>query len=203
MYIKFQLPPPSNHRSNNAERPIQTFKNHFIAWIFSVDKSFHLQLWYRLIQQEIISLNILWQSITNPHLSYNLTPLSPPWRRVVIHNSPNDGASWTLRVESGWYIRPSMEHYRCHKSYIPKTRVEWISDLVEFFPKTFNMLKMSSIDAIIHAAKDWIRALKNLAPTSPLVTIWNALKESLGYLADIFIKATSPEVPLRVPFNGA
>ena len=31
MNIKYQLVPPSNHRANNAERAIQTFKNHFIA----------------------------------------------------------------------------------------------------------------------------------------------------------------------------
>ena len=29
--IKYQLVPPSNHRAINAERAIQTFKNHFIA----------------------------------------------------------------------------------------------------------------------------------------------------------------------------
>ena len=44
MDIKYQLVPPSNHRSKNAERGIQTFKNHFIAGLCSVDKYFHLQL---------------------------------------------------------------------------------------------------------------------------------------------------------------
>ena len=31
MNIKYQLVPPSNHRANNAEREIKSFKNHFIA----------------------------------------------------------------------------------------------------------------------------------------------------------------------------
>ena len=31
MNIKYQLVNPSNHREKNAERVIQTFKNHFIA----------------------------------------------------------------------------------------------------------------------------------------------------------------------------
>ena len=30
MDIKYKLVPPSNHRSNNSERSIQTFKYHFI-----------------------------------------------------------------------------------------------------------------------------------------------------------------------------
>ena len=44
MNINYQLVPPSNHRANNVERAIQTFKNHFIAGMCSVDKYFHLQL---------------------------------------------------------------------------------------------------------------------------------------------------------------
>ena len=42
MNIKYQLVSPSNHRANNAEKYIQTFKNHFIAGLCSVDKDFHV-----------------------------------------------------------------------------------------------------------------------------------------------------------------
>ena len=42
--IKYLLVPPSNHRANNAERAIQTFKNYFISGLYRVDKYFHLQL---------------------------------------------------------------------------------------------------------------------------------------------------------------
>ena len=38
MNIKYKLVPPSNHRANNAERAIKTFKNHFIAGLCSIDK---------------------------------------------------------------------------------------------------------------------------------------------------------------------
>ena len=37
---KYQLVPPSNHRAKSAERAIQTFKNHSIAGLCSVDKIF-------------------------------------------------------------------------------------------------------------------------------------------------------------------
>ena len=49
--IKYQLFPTSNHRANNAEREIQAFKNHFIAVLCSVDKCFHIKLWYIILQQ--------------------------------------------------------------------------------------------------------------------------------------------------------
>ena len=58
MNLKYQLVPPSNHISNNVERVIQTFKNHFIAELCSLDKGFHIQLWDILIQQATISLNL-------------------------------------------------------------------------------------------------------------------------------------------------
>ena len=50
MNIKYQLVPPSNHISNNAERLIQAFKNYFIEGVCSVDKYFHIQLCDTLLQ---------------------------------------------------------------------------------------------------------------------------------------------------------
>ena len=103
MNTKYQLVPPSNHRENNAERSIQTFKNHFIVGLCSIDKDFHIQLWDRLLQQATISLNLLSQSRTLPRISaythifrefyFNRTPLTPPGIRLVIHNRPNGRAS--------------------------------------------------------------------------------------------------------------
>ena len=120
MDIKYQLVTPSNHRSNNAEMSIQTFKKNFISGICSVDKDFNLQLWDILLQQVTISINLLRQSRIHPYLSahmhifgeldYNRILLSPPGTRVVIHNSPNDIVSWEPHGESGWYIGPAMEH---------------------------------------------------------------------------------------------
>ena len=81
------------------ERAIQTFKNHFIVGLLRVDKDLHIQLWYILIQQETIILNLLRQSRNYSHLSdythifgelyYNYTLLAPPGKRIVVHNSPN------------------------------------------------------------------------------------------------------------------
>ena len=68
MNIKYQLFPQSNHRANNAEIAIQTFKNHFIVGLCSTDKDSHLQLWDRLLQQATISLNLIRKSRTLPHL---------------------------------------------------------------------------------------------------------------------------------------
>ena len=145
MNIKYQLGPPSKHRAKNVERAMQNFKKYFIAVMWSVEIDFHLQIWDILLQQAKISLNFLTQSRTIPHLSaytyisgefdYNRTPLAPPGKRLVIHNRPNERASWEPHGEESWYIGPEMEHCRCHNTYIPKTRAERISDTVDFPPK--------------------------------------------------------------------
>ena len=41
--IEYQLAPPSNHRTNAAERAIQTFKCHFLAGLASCHPEFPVQ----------------------------------------------------------------------------------------------------------------------------------------------------------------
>ena len=71
---------------------------------------------------------------------YNITLLAPPGTRIVIHDRPKDRASCAPHVESGWYTVPETEHYRFHKVYIPKTRIENISVTVEFPPQKTSLL---------------------------------------------------------------
>jgi hypothetical protein len=99
-----QLLPPDTHRSNLAERVIQTFKNHFIAIVSGVDKSCPIKLWDRLIPQAVLTLNLLRQSHADPKISayqyvhgpfdYNATPLGPMGCAEQIFNSPERRQSW-------------------------------------------------------------------------------------------------------------
>jgi hypothetical protein len=57
--IDYQLAPSHIHRRNSAERVIHTFKNHFIAGLCSADPNFPLKLWYKLLPQATITLNLL------------------------------------------------------------------------------------------------------------------------------------------------
>ncbi len=57
-----ELVPPDNHRSNLAERVIQTFKHHFISILSSVDDKFPLSLWCVLLKQMELTVNLLRQS---------------------------------------------------------------------------------------------------------------------------------------------
>jgi hypothetical protein len=114
--VKFQLVPPHIHRRNLAERAISTFKYHFIAGLASVDSNFPLHLWWRLIPQVTMTLNLLRQSRINPKLSayaqlegnfdYNKTPLAPLGIKVVIHEKCGARRTWAPHGVDGWYLGP-------------------------------------------------------------------------------------------------
>ena len=119
----YQLVPPHIHRANAAERAIQTFKK-------SLDPDFPMAEWDRLLEQALLTLNLLRASRIQPHLSayahlygqfdFNATPLAPPGTRVVVHNKPDNRASWDPNGKDGFYIGPSMHHYqRVNASYQP------------------------------------------------------------------------------------
>jgi hypothetical protein len=86
--VEYQLVPPHCHHRNAAERAIRTFKEHFVAGIVSVDPTFPLYLWDRLLPQAEITLNLLRTSRLHQQLSavahfhglvdYNKTAFAPP-----------------------------------------------------------------------------------------------------------------------------
>ena len=104
---RFQLVPPHLHIRNSAERAIQTFKNHFIVGLASVNKNFPVHLWCRLLPHCLLTLNLLHTSRINPKLSayaqlhnafdFNRTPLAPPGTKTIIHNKPAIRGSWATR----------------------------------------------------------------------------------------------------------
>jgi hypothetical protein len=142
--INYQLAPPHIHRRNNAEQAIHTFKNHFIAGLCSVDPTFPLKLWDKLLPQATITLNLLRKSRINPrmsayaqlngHFDFNRTHLAPPGTRIVAHKKPHQRASWDPHGVDSYYLGPALDHYRCYQVHITKTKGTQIVDTVEFSP---------------------------------------------------------------------
>jgi hypothetical protein len=102
--IAYQLAPPHCHQCNAAERAIRTFKEHFVAGLSSVDPSFPMHLWDRLLSQAEITLNLLWTSRLHPQLSvavhfhglvdYNKTAFAPPGCKIIAHEKPGKRRTW-------------------------------------------------------------------------------------------------------------
>jgi hypothetical protein len=132
--IDFQLAPPHVHRGNAAERAIRTFKNHFIAGLCSTNPDFPLNLWDKMLQQCLVTLNLLRRSRINPQLSaqahingafdFNRTPLAPPGTKVIIHEKPATRVTWAPRAVEGWYLGPAQRQNRCYRVWAWATNSE-------------------------------------------------------------------------------
>jgi hypothetical protein len=137
--------PPYSHRRNSAERAIRSFKDHFIAGLCSTDKSFPIHMWYLLLPQAVITLNMLLTSRINPKLSaatnisgqydFKRAPMAPPGTRIIEHETPNRRSTWVPHGLDGLYLGPPLEHYRCYTVYITKTRGNIIVETVDFSPE--------------------------------------------------------------------
>ena len=68
MNTTIQFVEAHQHRSNTTERAIQTFKNHFISGLCTVNKLFPLQLWCEIVKQAEMTLNMLRDTRINPKL---------------------------------------------------------------------------------------------------------------------------------------
>ena len=151
--VDFQRVPAHQHRRNAAERAIQTWKNHFISGLASTDLSFPLHAWDRLLPQCDITLNLLRSSRRQPKLSayaclfgsfdFNRTPLAVPGTKVIIHDNPSQRATFAPHGTVGYYIGPSLEHYRCYKIFIPTTHSTRDCMTVEWSPHTIPFPRFS------------------------------------------------------------
>ena len=203
--IEFQLVPPNNHRANQAERAIQTFKNHFVAILSSVDPDFPLAQWDLLLEQANITLNLLRSARSNPKLSayaylfgnfnFQKTPLAPPGTRVIAYTPPHKRNTWAPHGDEGWYVGPAMSHYRCVTCYFPKTRSTRIVDTVRYFPKVIPFPKTSLEDHLRQASSDIVAILTRPPSTvSPALESGDKINNALLTLASIF--KTAEKIPM-------
>jgi hypothetical protein len=195
--IAYQLVPPHCHRRNAAERAIRTLKEHFVAGISSVDPSFPMHLWDRLLPQAEITLNLMRTSRLHPQLSaaahyhglvdYNKTAFAPPGCKIIAHEKPGKRRTWAPHGQHGYsLLGPAMHHYRCQNVYISTTASKRIVDTLEFFPHNYQMPQLSSTDRLIMAAKDMTDAFQNPHPDVPFASVGDDTIAALTNLAAIF-----------------
>jgi hypothetical protein len=136
---------PNNHRQNPAERDIRTFKNHFIATLCTTDQDFPLNEWDLLLPIAEMTLNLLRPSLRDPKQSawsdlkgsydFNRNPIAPAGTKVTIHEDASIRSTWDPHGVRGYYLGPAMEHYRCHRVLVEKTKRVRISDSLSWHPE--------------------------------------------------------------------
>jgi hypothetical protein len=213
--IQFQRVPPKEHRVNAAERAIRTFKNHFVSTLVNVDSHFPMADWDRLLSQTTLTLNLLRSSRIHPSLSayaslfgqfdFNRTPLAPPGTKIVAHISADTRTSFGQHGQVGWYIGPSLEHYRCWKCYFPDTMSERDVLTVEFFPQKIPFPTFTKEAYLQQTAEDMLSLLQPEPNTSPLLnplSFGPPILNAYAKIADILRRAIRP-IPTALPVDDS
>ena len=202
--LDYQLVPPHMHRRNAAERAIQSFKNHFLAFLATCDPNFPVEEWDRLLEHCLLSLNLLRNSRVNPKLSswaylfgnfdFNATPLVPPGTKILLHLKSKVRGSWSYHGEEGWYVGPSLEHYRCVKCFIPKTSRTRDADTVEFFPHKIPIPSFSTESLLRQTAVDMVSLLTSPPALTPALHYGDSTQNALLQIAKLLHR----DVPIPV-----
>jgi hypothetical protein len=190
--IQFELVPPGNHRRNHAERAIQTFKAHFITILAGVDDKFPLSLWCHLLKPTELTLNLLRQSKVAPKISafahvhgnhdYMKKPVAPLGCAIKAHVKPDDRRTWDTRSDAGFSLGTSMQHHRCFRVYIIKTRATRISNTVYFKHQYITNPTVSPESHVVVAAQQLAKALQGNIPAD------NETAEALKKFSNLFKK---------------
>ena len=80
-----------------------------------------MSMWDHLIEQAVITLNLLRQNLVYPHLSawayhnrtlnYDATPMVPMGCRVLIHEPAKTRTSWGFHATPGHRVGPALQRY--------------------------------------------------------------------------------------------
>jgi hypothetical protein len=169
----YQLVPPHVHRRNRAERAIRTFKDHFLAILAGTNPTFPRNCWDLLLPQAELTLNLLqpspqptmsaWHHLFGPY-NFDATPMGPAGCRVLIHTKASIRRLWENRCHEGFYIGPSLVHYRCYRVLNTHSGAVTISDAIKFRHHYLPTPELSTADKLLHA----VQAIHNtIAQVSP------------------------------------
>ena len=124
-----------------------------------------------------MTLNLIQQSRINPKLSayaqlegqhdFNANPLAPPGIQVLIHEKISTRRTWAPHGVEGWYLGPSMDHYRCYKVIASKIGGK-NHRYSPFFSRDVLMPGSSAADREIEAAAELTDTISNFKHSSPL-----------------------------------
>ena len=153
--IAFKLVPPHLHRTNTAERAIQSFMSHFISCLSGLDLFFKLSwqsIYYGLY---VLILNYQHGHFFN-NFNFNSTPLGPVSTKVVAHLKSNKRKSWDSDNEVRWYIGPALNHHCCATCYFQKIHSDRVIDTFTFFSHSIPFPKVTLRNFLQQTATDLV-----------------------------------------------
>ena len=210
-----ELVPPYSHRALQAERAIQTWKNHKLSMLATVDPTCPDTIFKLINQQCEMTLNLLRRSGVSEHMSayqqlhgrwdYSKNPIAPVGTKVQIFKSRKQReTTWSFHSLNGWYVGPAMNFKNCFEIYVSSTRDVRISDTVTWYPTAqFSMPGFSPRDQVLLAFNNLTEAVINMAPISqqPIDRATTDFVSSLNQFKTLFDTADNKTTKVVVDDN--
>ena len=141
--VKFQKVSPNNKRSNKGERAIQTWKNHLIATLGTVNTKCPSNIWSKFVPQMELCLAHLrpfeddksissYEGIFHKKFDHKAHPLSICGCPALIFEPPDSRPTWSTHGVQGFYVGPDLSCYRTYRCWIQSTKSMRSSDTVQF-----------------------------------------------------------------------
>ena len=208
--LDYQLVTPGDHRLLSAERAIQTFKNYFISICSDMHSHFLKRALHHALYQIVITLNMLQPLYLNPDISaymqvhgnynFNKHSLAPVGCKIIIHNQKNKRPPWSDHGSRGFYVGPTIKHYRDSVCFMSETKALRISNTVDFFHTTCTDPTMSATEHLSLIMIDLLEVFKAPLTPSPIFNSQWELATAITTLQSILGRDhTTPTVPPPLP----
>ena len=111
-----------------------------------------------------------YHGLTGAQFDFRAHPIAPAGTAILIFESPATRGTWAGHGVPGFYIGPSMSHYRSHHTYVTATRSPRVTDTFACFPET-NVTPplLDPREILIAAIKDFLHAIKKYDLTGELL----------------------------------
>ena len=116
--------------------------------------------------------------------------MAPLGTRVIVHDKSGNRTSWGHHGTLGWYIGPSLDHYRFMKCYMPATDIVRITDTLQYIPKAFSFAKTTTEDYLQQVIGDIIETMKDPLKTLPFLSYGDATKNVINQISHILHRST-------------
>ena len=171
------------------------------------------------MSQANITLNFLRSSHRQPKLSacaclngtfdFNQSLLAPPGTHVVVHVTPAQCHNMAPHGIDGWHANPSIEHYHCHKCYIPSTFGVRDALTIDWFPNNVPFPRVNADEYLRQTANNMLTLIRDKATHPiPSLTYGSNITNAYIQITQILMQATVPPVTtpdpaseLRVPLT--
>jgi hypothetical protein len=207
--IRVETAPPNEHRTNRAERYMQTFKNALLSTLATAPDSCPASLWESFLPQIEICDNSMRPYALDPSISayhgvhgarfdFKAHPIAPCGTIVGVYVNPENRPSFGLHVLKGYYMGPHLSSYRAFRVHIVDTNTERVSASVVWF-STYRMPGASDAEMLKAGITDFADVLarlgRHLSPDEfqSFTDNRNLLVKQLQRLADPYL-ANHPDI---------